>query len=719
MISDQYLHRSLKDIVGGKTARALEKSFDISTVGDLLHHYPRRYAERGELTSFDRVEVGHPVTIMATISSVTSRRMHSKKGSVLAVTVSDGSELMELTFFNQKWREKELLVGRSGLFAGTVSEYRGLRTLTHPQYLLFPGGTDSDAQVINEFAGSIIPVYPSSQAITSWQIAAAVDLALASLEQLPDPIPLSIRESKDLVGYSDALRAIHQPQSREDIESARRRLKYQEAYVLQVLLEQRRNERSQQRAIARSASSHGLRDSFDRSLPFELTNGQREVGLEIESDLNRSEPMMRLLQGDVGSGKTIVALRGMLDVIEAGGQAALLAPTEVLAYQHWESLQRLVQGIESDRHIEVVLLTGSQATATRKRVLLDIASGQADIIIGTHALIQEHVDFFDLGFVVVDEQHRFGVEQRAALMQKGREGTRPHVLIMTATPIPRTTALTTFGDLDISTLRESPSMRAPVETFLVDPRQNPHHEVRVWERMREEVDQGNRVFIVCSTISRTEQELDGEGEIHSDDLESVFSVSETFDELSVKFPEISFGTLHGKMHPDDKREVMQRFGPNSSNPIQVLISTTVIEVGVDIPSATMMIIRNAERFGISQLHQLRGRVGRGDKPGICILLQSPSASDVSIQRLEALCSTRDGFELAQMDLEIRGEGDVLGSDQSGAATSLRLLRVTQDFELIESARRDVMDIRHGNTWPAVLDAIDQSDYVRAAQLEKT
>lgn len=719
MLSDRYLHRSLKDLVGGKTAKALEKSLDITTIGDLLHHYPRRYAERGQLTSFDKVEVGQPVTIMATIASVTARRMQSKKGSVLAVSVTDGSEFMELTFFNQKWRERDLRVGRSGLFAGTVSEYRGLRTLTHPQYQLFAEGNDLDPNAIDEFAGSIIPVYPSTQAITSWQIAAAVDLVLASLEQLEDPIPESIRTAKGLMDYTQAIRAIHQPESQSDIQASQRRLKYQEAFVLQVLLEQRRRDRLTHSAVARSTTSHDLRDHFDQSLPFDLTQGQLDVGAEIERDLNRSEPMMRLLQGDVGSGKTLVALRAMLDVIQAGGQAALLAPTEVLAYQHWESLSRLVQGIEAERNIEVVLLTGSQAVATRKRVLLDVSSGQADIIVGTHALIQDNVDFFDLGFVVIDEQHRFGVEQRAALLNKGRGGTRPHVLIMTATPIPRTTALTTFGDLDISTLKESPSMRAPVETFLVDPRQNPRHEMRVWERMQEEVAAGNRVFIVCASISKTEQEPESEGDSFVADFDGVSSVEETLSELSQKFPAINFSSLHGKMHPDDKRLIMERFRSDSTDAVQVLISTTVIEVGVDIPSATMMIIRNAERFGISQLHQLRGRIGRGDKPGVCILLQSASSSDVSIQRLNAVCGTRDGFELAQMDLQIRGEGDVLGSDQSGLASSLRLLRVVEDFALIEEARLDVQQLGETETWPLILEAIDHSDFIRAAQLEKS
>lgn len=764
MQAQDYLNRSLKELVGGKTATALSKSFGIETAGDLLHHYPRRYAERGQLTSFDRVEVGKPVTIMATISTVTARRMKSKRGFVLVVTVTDGKDHMELTFFNQKWREKELQVGRSGLFAGTVNQYHGVRTLTHPQYQLFGNGDASDFDLVSDFAGSIIPVYPSSQSITSWQIAAAIDVVLASLDELDDPIPHDLRAKHNLMGRVEAIRAIHQPDTHEDIQRAQYRLKYQEAFVLQAILEFRRQERRSMSAIARAAKKHFLRESFDRSLPFSLTRGQIEVGKEIEHDLRGTSPMTRLLQGDVGSGKTIVALRAMLDVIESGGQTALLAPTEVLAVQHYESLTALLgdlhetsfdpssaaevfDGVTSK--VTITLLTGSMSAPARKRALLDIASGNSHIVIGTHALIQENVDFFDLGLVVVDEQHRFGVEQRATLLSKAREGTRPHMLIMTATPIPRTTALTVFGDLDISTLKEVPSMRASVETYVVSSRENPTHAARVWERMQEEVSVGNRVFVVCASISNsssdTEEDMlpnqylaqfsdstapDPKNRVslssdssadadHGSSQENIISVEQCLADLTAQFPSINFAGLHGRMKPEEKRAVMSRFRSNAPDAIDVLVATTVIEVGVDVPDATMIIVNNAERFGISQLHQLRGRIGRGDKPGLCLLIQSRMVNPMAQQRLEAVAATRDGFELAQRDLEIRREGDVLGSEQSGAGTSLRLLRVVEDLPMIESVRREVGALAQTDQWSEIISAIELTEFIRVNQLEKT
>ncbi len=715
---------SLKELVGGKSSRALEKSFGMATAGDLFHHFPRRYAERGQLTPFSEIEVGQPVTIMATISSVTSRHMKSKKGSLLVVTVTDGSDTMDLTFFNQKWRDRELVVGRSGLFAGTVSEYHGALNLTHPQYQLFGDGEDTHADSISEFAGSIIPVYPSSQSITSWQISSAVNVVLASLDEVFDPVPPALAQKHQLMSRKEAMKAIHQPASVEEIERAQYRLKYEEAFALQVLLEQRRVERRSLNATSRRSMEHALVKEFDSTLPFDLTAGQIDVGEEISEDLGSDSPMMRLLQGDVGSGKTIIALRAMLDVIECGGQAALLAPTEVLATQHWETIQSLLGRMQGDSEIEVTLLTGSLPSTTRKRALLDIASGMSNIVVGTHALLQEKVDFFDLGLVVVDEQHRFGVEQRAALVAKGRQGIRPHLLVMTATPIPRTTALTVFGDLDISTLSESPSMRAPVETFVVDPATHPSHESRVWERMAEEARAGNRVFVVCPSIAPGQSESDVLESDHSaehqiTDWSSISSVEQTFTELTERFPDIACGVLHGRMTSEEKNAVMDRFREGHSDPIQVLVATTVIEVGVDVPAATMMVIRNAERFGISQLHQLRGRIGRGDKPGLCLLIQGAHATDSARQRLAAVAGTRDGFELAHLDLEIRREGDVLGQRQSGGLTSLRLLRVIEDIELIEEVRTEVADLSQHADWAETVLAIEKMNLNRVAQLEKT
>lgn len=726
--------QNLSDLLGGKSAKGLEKSFGFVTAGDLLQHFPRRYAERGELTSFEKIEVGKPVTIMATVSSVTSRRMQNKRGWILVVTVTDGRDSMQLTFFNQKWREKELQIGRSGLFAGTVTDYRGTRTLTHPQYLLFADGSDSDLEALNQFAGSIIPVYPSSQSITSWQIASSVDVVLASTSDLVDPIPESVRKEFGLMDWTQALHAIHQPQSHSDLEAAKYRIKFHEAFVLQALLEERRRARRGIKAIARQPKNHGRRTQFDAMLPFVLTDGQIRVGEEIAADLNSESPMMRLLQGDVGSGKTIVALRAMLDVIESGGQCALLAPTEVLASQHFDSVMKLLKDLASDGSlmtsmnnsgadaVHVTLLTGSLPTAARKQALLDIACGTAGVVIGTHALIQDSVEFFDLGLVVIDEQHRFGVEQRAVLMNKGRGDTKPHVLVMTATPIPRTVALTTFGDLDVSTLDESPSMRAGVETHVVNAMTVPNHLERVWERMSEEVKAGNKVFIVCPSISEQENADDIDSDHAGAPIatnQKLHSVNETIEELSSRFPDISFGALHGQMKPELKQDVMSRFTEDAANPVDVLVATTVIEVGVDVPAATMMIIQNAERFGISQLHQLRGRIGRGDRPGLCILVQNNFGNDGSTDRLEAIRSTTNGFELAQRDLEIRREGDVLGQDQSGLSSSLRLLRVVEDSELIELARDQVTSIAESSTWDAVLAAIDATDFERVTHLEKT
>ncbi len=715
--NEHFLSTPLKELIGGKSAASLEKSFGITSAGELLNHYPRKYIDRGRLTPFNKVEVGVPVTVMATIKSIETRRMQQKRGFILVVRVSDGIDTMELTFFNQKWRERDLQVGRIGLFAGTVSEFRGVRTLTHPKYALFADiGIDvsQEAHAITEFTGEIISVYSSSQDLASWQIQAAIDVVLTSADELIDPLPAELVAKHGFMTKIESLHAIHQPGDHSEIVRATQRIKYEEAFVLLALMCQRKSIAKSALARARSGSDSIMLAQFDGSLPFELTQGQREVGEEIAADLARSIPMTRLLQGDVGSGKTIVSIRAMLEVIATGGQVALLAPTEVLAAQHLESLQRFLQGVYS-RPIRVDLLTGGMSVPKRRQILLDAQSGDLDILIGTHALLEENVQFFDLGLIVIDEQHRFGVEQRAAMLTKGRDELRPHLLVMTATPIPRTVALTIFGDLDISTLTESPSLRAEVQTHLVSSSGMPRSEMRVWERMAEEVAAGNKVFVVCAIISPSETDLKRDKALQ---LEPLASVEETYDSLIMQFPKIAFEKLHGGLDSQSKREIMRRFEGLEEPQIDVLISTTVIEVGVDIPAATMIIVLNAERFGMSQLHQLRGRIGRGSLPGLCILVHGFTYSAASLDRLNALRDSRDGFALSQRDLEIRGEGDVLGQDQSGALSSLRLLKVINDLEFIETVRVEVEELHEGKHWDSVMQKIDIFEIARAQYLEK-
>ncbi len=715
--NEHFLSTPLKELIGGKSAASLEKSFGITSAGELLNHYPRKYIDRGRLTPFNKVEVGVPVTVMATIKSIETRRMQQKRGFILVVRVSDGIDTMELTFFNQKWRERDLQVGRIGLFAGTVSEFRGVRTLTHPKYALFADiGIDvsQEADAITEFTGEIISVYSSSQDLASWQIQAAIDVVLTSADELIDPLPAELVAKHGFMTKIESLHAIHQPGDHSEIVRATQRIKYEEAFVLLALMCQRKSIAKSALARARSGSDSIMLAQFDGSLPFELTQGQREVGAEIAADLARSIPMTRLLQGDVGSGKTIVSIRAMLEVIATGGQVAFLAPTEVLAAQHLESLQRFLQGVYS-RPIRVDLLTGGMSVPGRRQILLDTQSGDLDILIGTHALLEENVQFFDLGLIVIDEQHRFGVEQRAAMLTKGRDELRPHLLVMTATPIPRTVALTIFGDLDISTLTESPSLRAEVQTHLVSTSGMPRSEMRVWERMAEEVAAGNKVFVVCPSISPSETDLKRDKALQ---LEPLASVEETYDTLTEQFPKIAFEKLHGGLDSQSKREIMRRFEGLEEPQIDVLIATTVIEVGVDIPAATMIIVLNAERFGMSQLHQLRGRIGRGSLPGLCILVHGFTYSAASLDRLNALRDSRDGFALSQRDLEIRGEGDVLGQDQSGALSSLRLLKVINDLEFIETVRVEVEELHEGKHWDSVMQKIDIFEIARAQYLEK-
>jgi ATP-dependent DNA helicase RecG len=693
-------------VVGGKTATALEKAFGMTTVDDLLRHYPRRYAERGTLTELATLEEGASVTILADIEQVTVRPMQQRRGTILEALVTDGQGRLSLTFFNQKWRERELRPGRRGLFAGQISSFRGKRQLAHPQCLLLPDGVDDDPEAIAAFAGALIPVYSATSTVTSWQIAGAIRVILDTLGDLPDPIPDQVRQAEGIIGLASALTQIHRPANDLELSQAQDRLRFEEAFVLQVVLAQRRAEMALMPATARVVSGGPLQRSFDEDLPFTLTRGQVEVGEEIAGDLAASHPMHRLVQGDVGSGKTIVALRAMLGVVDAGGQAALLAPTEVLAVQHHRTITAMLGPLAQAGMLggdangtKVALLTGSQRTATRRRELLDVISGDAGIVVGTHALIQDTVEFRDLGLVVIDEQHRFGVEQRAALAAKARGGMRPHVLVMTATPIPRTVAMTVFGDLDVSTLRELPAGRSPVATHVVPVREQPALVGRAWARVREEVEAGHRVFVVCPRIGDDESAPPGDGSVAPDGgsageeppTASVISVADKL--ASGELAGLRVGILHGRMTGEEKDNAMRRFASETgSERIEVLVATTVIEVGVDVPAATAMVIIDADRFGISQLHQLRGRVGRGNHPSLCLLLTEMPKGSPARMRLDAVAATTDGFELAQLDLQLRREGDVLGSSQSGERSSLRLLEVVRDEDVIVRARAAALAI---------------------------
>lgn len=694
-------------VTGGKTAKALRDGLGIVTVDDLLRHYPRRYIDPGELTDLDSLEVGEHVTVLADVVSATTRRMQQRKGTVTEVVVSDGIGRISLVFFNQPWRtEREFRVGRRGLFAGTVSAYGGTRQLAHPRHVMIPEGSshdaegdaDRDSEAEAAFGDLLIPIYPATAGLPSWKIQRTVRLALDSLGEIEDPLPAALRDEHDLVSLDFALRSVHRPVDRDAVETAHRRLRFEEAFDLQVVLAQRRRERLGVAAVPRPRRDGGTLDEFDRRLRFDLTGAQRRVGAEISEDLAGEHPMQRLIQGDVGSGKTLVALRAMLQVVDTGAQAALLAPTEVLAQQHLRTLRDHMgplaeSGLLGAGEIgtRIAYLSGSQGARQRREELAAIASGEAGIVVGTHALLEESVEFRDLGLVVVDEQHRFGVEQRAALTSRGSQA-RPHVLVMTATPIPRTVAMTVFGDLDVSVIDEYPPGRGRIATHVVAPREQPAHLARAWERVREEVGAGRRVFVVCPRIGDDDDASSPDeigGGSATDDgpaLSSVIDVARALDERWLAG--LRVGVLHGRMPADAKDEAMRRFTlePQDEDALDVLVSTTVIEVGVDVPEASMMVILDAERFGISQLHQLRGRIARGGGDGLCLLVTGADGGSPSRTRLDAVASTTDGFELARVDLEARREGDILGTAQSGRRSSLRLLEVIRDESLVEEAR---------------------------------
>lgn len=690
------------DMLSPRLKKLLGESLGIHSPGQLLNHFPRTYLAAGELTRMSEVPLDEEITLVARVQSASSRWMRTRKGRLLDIVITDddGGRLgtMHLTFFNGHAAERQLTVGTRAIFSGKTSSYRGKLTLTNPRYSLL----DEDDGGMEEHLKPT-PVYPASEQISSETIKGGVYKLLDSLvhSQLNDPVPAHIARRDRLMNITQAYEMIHRPAEVEDAYRAQHRFRYQEALVLQTALARRRAEILAEEATSRPQRPGGLLDQFDAALPFTLTSGQQEVGEQLAEDLAAAHPMNRLLQGEVGSGKTLVALRAMLQVIDAGGQAALLAPTEVLAAQHYQSITRTLGPLAEGGMLggavdgtRVVLLTGSMSTAQRRDALLAAASGDAGIVIGTHALLSENVQFFDLGLIVVDEQHRFGVEQRDALRVKA--AAAPHMLVMTATPIPRTVAMTVFGDLDVSTLTELPAGRAPITTHVVGLSENPRWIDRAWARAREEINAGRQVYIVCPKIGDSQMEPDSADALElyegpPANKQELTSVVELFESLSdvPALAGVSMGLLHGRLDPAEKAATMAGFNEGT---ISLLISTTVIEVGVDVPNATLMVIMDADRFGISQLHQLRGRIGRGGHPGTCLLVTQLEPEHPSRERLDAVASTSDGFELSQKDLELRREGDILGASQSGGRSALRFLKVIQHASVIEKARKDAQEL---------------------------
>ena len=702
----------LGSILGEKTAQAFHKAFGYSTVGELLSHYPRRYATRGELTSMAGVPVGEMVTLVAEVVSVSKRHMQARKGSVLEVAITDGTGLVTLTFFNQAWREKELRPGAQGIFAGKVGVYRNQRQLAHPDYELFDSEELTESQSL-EWARRPIPLYPASQKIASWQIAKSIAVVLDVVSPPEDPIPDDIRRSEGLLPVGEAWEKIHRPTVDDDWKAAQTTLRFHEAFVLQTALVARRH---QARQVASPVRKPGeLTEKFLAGLPFSLTVDQTSVLAEITEDLESGHPMNRLVQGEVGSGKTVVSLAAMVMVAESGGQTALLAPTEVLAWQHFRSIVASL-GPDLAARLNPTLLTGALGQPDKKKALLAAASGSASIVVGTHALLGDKVAFADLGLVVIDEQHRFGVDQRETLRQKG---THPHVLVLTATPIPRTVAMTVFGDLDVSTIRTLPAGRSPIETHVVALLDHPGWFERVWQRVSEEVSAGRQAFVVVPAIAPGEPE-DEPVEPEEDSSTPLSSVAEMLPYVRSlpEFATARVDAVHGRMSTDDKEAVMSAFARGE---VDVLVATTVIEVGIDVPNASIMVVLDADRFGVSQLHQLRGRVGRGQHPGVCLLVTHCEPDTTARARVDAVASTQDGFELSALDLELRSEGDVLGARQSGRRSGLTLLRVTSHADLLEKTRRLATEIVEADptlsSHPALVGAIrrrlddDTADYL--------
>jgi ATP-dependent DNA helicase RecG len=697
----------LENVVGAKTAKQFQP-LKILTVGDLMRHVPRRYFSGTELSDLSALQEGEEVAVMAEVVDARTFNLPDRPNyrlpgkPRLEATITDHRGRLTCTFFGQprlvSYWQGQLHPGARGIFAGKVTRFNGRLQLAHPDFVILNedgaviGGAAHNASLAAASRSPLVGLYPMAGKLRTWTIADCAAIALESLAGIEDPLPEWTRQAAGVVDLESAFRAVHQPTDKSVIDEGRDRLRFDEAFALQLTMAYRRADAASHRAVPRPRKAGGLLDAFDERLPFILTKGQIAVSEEIMADLGRTRPMQRLLQGEVGSGKTLVALRAMLAVVDGGGQAALLAPTEVLAAQHFQTITRMLGELASggtlgapDQATGVVLITGSSSAGRRREATLQAASGTAGIVIGTHALLSSDVQFDDLGLVVVDEQHRFGVEQRAALTAKAE--LRPHVLVMTATPIPRSVAMTVFGDLETSTLREIPAGRAEVATVVVDTVRQPPWVQRGWQRIVEEVRLGRQAYVVCARISSSSSPgTDAENLVASteSDAAPAVAVEDLFEELRAGPLEgLRVEKVHGQLPSEEKDAVMGRFAAGKTD---VLVATTVVEVGVDMPNASVMVVHDADRFGISQLHQLRGRIGRGAHPGICLLFTTASEDSTARQRLDAVASTRDGFALAEVDLEQRREGDVLGASQSGTRSSLKLLRVLRDADLIAQAR---------------------------------
>ena len=686
-----------------KKRDAVINGLGLQTVGDLLAHFPRRYVKTEELSDVDEPTEGQVVSVVGEVISSEVKSFKNRRTNKLSyrveVRIRTNGPGFTMSFF-LPWKaqaekeQRQMAPGNRGMFTGKAQRFNQTWQIASPHSVMFTGDGEDDGLAAS--LKGLLPIYPVTASVYSWDVQKAVQAALDLVSDVPDVFPEELRDQYSLLDVSTALRWIHAPDDYQQVGAARKRFRFEEALVTQLVLARRRRALREQGGQARTGDRGDLLATFDARLPFELTKGQREIGAVIDAELARPHPMNRLLQGEVGSGKTLVAVRAMLRTVDSGGQAALLAPTEVLAQQHHRSVTAMLGDLAAGGMLggaaeatSVALLTGSMSRAQRQESLLRIASGEAGIVIGTHALLEENVTFADLGLVVVDEQHRFGVEQRAALTDKA--GTPPHVLVMTATPIPRTVAMTVFGDLEISTLAELPAGRAPIQTNVVPLADQPHWIGRVWERVREEVDKGHQVYVVCPRITgdepeegeRDQRDIDEEGNDTTPQVK-LTAVEELYAELEQgALSGLRLAMLHGRLAPDQKEQTMRSF---AAGDVDVLVATTVIEVGVDVANATAMVLLDAERFGVSQLHQLRGRVGRGGLPGLCLLVSRSETGTPARERLDAVASSTDGFELSRIDLDQRREGDVLGKSQSGFRSSLQNLRVLRDEQTIVTAR---------------------------------